>query len=112
MKTQQFTYPFASNRLATLSNVRYCQIGVERPFSIPLSAYDDSSDGTGKKWSDVPLTLRITIDGIDTQTYTIPDKGILEFGDMYVDTNYQTLDIRILEPENPYVIIDLAYETV
>jgi hypothetical protein len=31
---------------------------------------------------------------------------------MYVDTNYQTLDIRILEPENPYVIIDLAYETV
>ena len=49
MKTQQFTYPFASNRLATLSNVRYLQIGVERPFSIPLSVYDDSSDGTGKK---------------------------------------------------------------
>ena len=49
MKTQQFTYPFASNHLATLSNVRYCQIGVERPFSIPLSVYDDSDNGTGKK---------------------------------------------------------------
>ena len=49
MKTQQFTYPFVSSHLATLSNVRYLQIGIERPFSIPLSMYDDSNDGTGKK---------------------------------------------------------------
>ena len=87
MKTIQLKYPFPLTSL----NAKYIQIGIERPHNIPVVL------------SDEPFSIPIKIN--DT-TYAITDKEILEFGDIY-----GTSTIEVLERNNPYLIIDLAYET-
>ena len=87
MKTIQLKYPFPLISL----NAKYIQIGIERPHNIPVVLPDE------------PFSIPVKINDI---TYAITDKEILEFGDIY-----GTSTIEVLEKNNPYLIIDLAYET-
>lgn len=86
MKTIQLRYPFQP----IILNAKYIQIGIERPHNIPILLPNE------------PFSIPIKINNI---TYAITDKEILEFGNIY-----GTSTIEILEKNNPYLIIDLAYE--
>ena len=90
MKVKQLLYPTSTGQI-TLRNVTYLQIGVERPHSAPISEIED-------------FNVVLSINGI---TYTVTDKEILEFGDVY----FTTLSINILDANNPYLIVDLGYRT-
>ena len=87
MKTIQLKYPFPPMFL----NAKYIQIGIERPHNIPVVLPDE------------PFSIPVKINNI---IYAITDKEILEFGDIY-----ETSTIEVLEKNNPYLIVDLAYET-
>jgi len=87
MKTIQLKYPFQPISL----NAKYIQIGIERPHNIPISLLNE------------PFSIPIRINNV---TYAITDKEILEFGNIY-----GTSTVEVLEKNNPYLIIDLAYET-
>ena len=91
MKSLQIMYPNISNVI--LDNVLYVQIGIERPHSIPLSELID-------------FAAIVMING---KRYSITDRDILEFGNF--ELTKSKLDLRILDINNPYLIIDLAYET-
>ena len=91
MKSLQIMYPNTSNVI--LDNVLYVQIGIERPHSIPLSELID-------------FAAIVMING---KRYSITDRDILEFGNF--ELTKSKLDLRILDINNPYLIIDLAYET-
>ena len=86
MKTIQLKYPFPLISL----NAKYIQIGIERPHNIPIS---------------LPYEPFSTPIRINNRRYAITDKEILEFGNIY-----GTFTIEVLEKNNPYLIIDLAYE--
>lgn len=91
MKSLQLIYP--SNNMI-LSNVTYLQIGIHRPYNIPIAEISEYTDFK-------------SIVKINNNIYTITDKDILEFGDIY----FTSLSIEILDVNNPFLIIDLAYET-
>ena len=46
---------------------------------------------------------------INGKRYSITDRDILEFSNF--ELSKSQLDLRILDINNPYLIIDLAYET-
>ena len=95
MKTVQLVYPRNSN--ISLRNVIYCQIGIEHPHSIPISEiFNDNFQAI----------LRIGESANNSKIYTITDKEILEFGNIYFNSLY----INILDISNPYLIIDIAYK--
>lgn len=91
MKSLQLIYP-SNNTL--LSNVTYLQIGIHRPHNIPVTEIPE-------------YTNFKSIVKINDNIYTITDRDILEFGDIY----FTSLLIEILDVNNPFLIIDLAYET-
>lgn len=100
MKTQQIIYPKDTSII--LNDVAYLQIGVERPYSIPISETIIKQNG---QWSEIyEFNLVLSINGKD---YSVSDRDILEFGDVY----FNPLRISIKETNDPYLIIDLAYET-
>ena len=90
MKSLQIMYPTTTSVL--LDNVTYVQIGVERPHSNPLSEMID-------------FAAIISING---KRYSVTDRDILEFGQ--IDMSKFQLDLKILDVNNPYLIVDLAYE--
>lgn len=91
MKAKQFIGPFSTGQSIDLglSNVTYLQIGIEHPHSIPISEQEPE-----------------VILSINNITYSITDKDILEFEYL----NLSNLSIVIEEADNPYFIIDIAYE--
>lgn len=91
MKSKQFIGPFSINQSLDLglSNVTYIQIGIEHPHSIPISEKSP--------------TVILSINNID---YAITEKDILEFENL----NLSNLSIVVKEANNPYFIIDIAYE--
>ena len=95
MKSLQLVYP---SKKTLLNGVAYLQIGVQRPHNIPIteiSAYSSFK----------------TIIRINNETYTITDKEILEFGDVYFrKSSSENFEIEILDVNNPYLIVDLIYE--
>ena len=86
MKSIQLIYP---NLTASLDNLKYVQIGIERPHNVHIE-------------EDFELSAAVRINNI---TYIITDKDILEFGDI------ESLQLSIIDSSNPYLIVDLAYET-
>lgn len=92
MKVLQIIYP--NDTSIVLNNVAYLQIGIERPHSIPISEFPS--------YTDFNVILRI-----QGKEYIVTDRDVLEFGDIY----FPTLNIEIVDANNPYLIIDLAYET-
>ena len=106
MKSLQIIYPKTDSII--LNNVTYLQIGIERPHSAPISETIKEDNGQWVEQYSFNSVIGISTDGgITYKSYTITDKDILEFGDIYI-TN---LRVRIDEPNNPYLIVDLAYET-
>ena len=89
MKSIQYRYPF-SNNVFTLNNVITLQIGIQRPWSIPLI-------------EDIPFTIPILI---NKHEYSITDKNILEFNEFN-----RSIEIEIREKLNPYLIVDIIYKT-
>lgn len=91
MKAKQFIGPFSTGQSIDLglSSVTYLQIGIEHPHSIPISEQEPE-----------------VILSINNVTYSITDKDILEFENL----NLSNLSIVIEEANNPYFIINIAYE--
>lgn len=96
MKVQQLKYPF---RTITLNNVNAVQIGIERPHNIPIEVPYESFQ--------IPIRITYRNKGIVyKQDLTVTRREILEFGD--IGTSFT---LEILDSNNRYLIIDLAYET-
>jgi len=92
MRLEQYVGPFSTNQVIfNKSNVKYLQLGIEHPHSIPLSEFD---------W---PIVL-----SIDNSTdFVLTTKDILEFKPM----NRETITVTIKKgQDNPYLIINAAYE--
>ena len=91
MKAKQFIGPFSTGQSIDLglSGVTYVQIGIEHPHSIPIS--------------ESAPTVILSINNTD---YCITEKDILEFEQLDLDQ----LSIIVQEANNPYFIIDIAYE--
>ena len=89
MKAIQYRYPFPPT--ISLSNVISLQIGVQYYNINPLYS---------KKSFTIPLL-------INNHSYSITDRDILEFDNIYE----REVNITILERNNPYLIIDIAYDT-
>lgn len=88
MKAIQYKYPFPKNIL--LTNVISLQIGVQYYNINPLYTKDNFT---------IPLL-------INNHNYSITDRDILEFNNIYE----REVSISILEKNNPYLIIDIAYD--
>ena len=86
MKSIQLIYPTLST---IIDDLKYVQIGIERPHNIHIK--EDF------EWSAV-----VNINNIE---YIITDRDILEFSDI------GTLQLSVIDNSNPYLIIDLVYET-
>ena len=96
MKLEQYIGPFTANQVIfNKSNVKYLQLGIEHPHSIPLSEFEND---------DWPIIF-----SIDNYTdFVLTTKDILEFKPM---GSQQALIITIKEgQDNPYLIINAAYE--
>ena len=93
MKSLQLMYP-SSNTI--LSNVTYLQIGIHKPHNIPITEIPEHTNFK-------------SIVRINDTIYTLTDRDILEFGDTYFTSS--SLSIEVLDVNNPFLIIDLAYET-
>ena len=93
MKSLQWTYPFFQ---ILLENVTYLQIGIQRPYSIPIT---EISEEESEK---IPIR-------VNGQNFTITDMDILEFSDIH----FRNLNIQIDRNDRclKYIIVDLAYET-
>ena len=91
MKAKQFIGPFSAEQSIDLglSGVTYVQIGIEHPHSIPISE-----------------SAPTVIISINNTNYCITEKDILEFEQLDLDQ----LSITVQEANNPYFIIDIAYE--
>lgn len=89
--------PFKSNEmLFNLEKVTYLQLGIERPHSIPLSEIDLSNN----EWP-----IKIIINNDDNKNFILSEKDVLE-----LHFNAQNIKIYTNEINNPYFIINAAYE--
>lgn len=104
MRLQQFVGPFTENQiLLNKSNITYLQLGIEHPHSIPLSELENVDD------SEVIIGVYQTddISNITQQDFIMFDKDILEFK----LNGWQKINVIIRkENNNPYLIINAAYE--
>lgn len=93
MKSLQLTYPFFQT---LLENVTYLQIGIQRPYNIPVTEILEEES----------FQIPIRING---QNFTIVDMDVLEFSDIH----FRNLNIQIDRNDKrlKYIIVDLAYET-
>ena len=91
MRAKQFIGPFSAGQSIDLglSGVTYVQIGIEHPHSIPIS-------------ESAPTVIL----SINNTNYCITEKDILEFEQLDLDQ----FSITVQEANNPYFIIDIAYE--
>lgn len=105
MKFEQYVGPFTSNTLIlNKRNVTYLQIGIEHPHSIPLSEIPENNDNI--RWPIiVSINKNLNNVGFTQKDYIITENDILEF-----ELNHDTVDIIIHKNENPYLIINVAYE--
>lgn len=91
MKSKQFKGPFSVDESIDLglSGVKYVQIGIEYPHSIPISEATPS-----------------TVLSINNINYYITEKDTLEFEQLNLDE----LSIIVREANDPYIIIDVVYK--
>ena len=119
MWIKQYKYPFTENPvILTLEGIKFVQIGIECPHSIPIFPYEQFSSEMINNLTDNSLEnsqdfdIKITIqDTNSTDTnlnyyYKINSSDILEFNGL----NKKSLTIEILEITDPYTIITIAYE--
>lgn len=104
MWIKQYKYPFTDiiqngKIILSYQNIKFVQIGIERPHSIPIFPYEELD--TKIKISD-DLNHNVT----QQHTYKINSSDILEFGDL----DKKNLTIELENPEDPYTIITIAYE--
>lgn len=95
MKTIQLSYPYPNLQL---DDVSILQIGIENPHNFPLEHLVEHE----KPFQPV---VYIT-EGGSEKGYTITDREILEFSEMY----FSSIGIRVANVSNPYTIIDVSYE--
>lgn len=104
MKFDQFIGPFTSNVTFNKNNVTYLQIGVERPHSAPISELLEENNKV--QW---PIVIGINRNSKEhdftEKDYVIFNNDILEF-----ELNHETVDVTIYENNNPYLIINVAYQ--
>ena len=106
MKLEQYIGPFTANQVIfNKSNVNYLQLGIEHPYSIPISELEDIENE-----NDWPIIVAInsSTPGIITQKdFIISDKDILELK----PNGLSNITVIIKENiNNPYLIINAAYE--
>lgn len=97
MKTIQLSYPWQNN--IELENVSFLQIGIECPHIFPLEHLVEHN-------KNFEAIVYIKEGGSNYKSYTISDREILEFSEMY----FSSLNISVEKVSNPYIIIDIAYE--
>jgi len=73
--------------------LNYLQIGIEHPQTIPISEFEEDS---------YPFIFSIN----NGERYLITERDVLEFSDL----SLSTFTIVFLKPENPYLIVNVAYE--
>lgn len=105
MKFEQYIGPFTSNTLIfNKRNVTYLQIGIEHPHSIPISEIPENNNNI--EW---PIIIGINRNSNSSnfmeKDYVITDYDALEF-----ELNHETVNVVIYENNNPYLIINVAYE--
>lgn len=111
MWIKQYKYPFTdlvdNNKIIlSFNNIKFVQIGMECPHSIPIFLYKDFSNID--ETLDVKIKISDSINNtiISDYTYKINSSDILEFNNL----NKKNLTIEIQNPEDPYTIITVAYE--
>ncbi len=113
MILQQKIGPFTNNEVIfDLENVTYLQLGVERPHSVPLSEIelDENDDGAFNN-SSWPIKIGIkkhkdeTISSMYHRYFIFSEKDILE-----MRMNSESISVIVEEIDNPYLIINAAYE--
>lgn len=90
--------PFDSyQRVFDKSNVNYLQLGIEHPYSIPISVLEENDD-----W---PILLKI-----NEKDFYIGQLDLLEFklnhSSIHIDLDNTYYDTQ----NDPYLIINIAYE--
>ena len=119
MWIKQYRYPFTNNFISnnkiilSFPNVKFVQIGVECPHSIPIFLYNEfKKDNDSFKIDDEASDIKVKIsDNINHNVtsehiYKINSLDLLEFNNL----NKKDLTIEIPYPEDPYTIITIAYE--
>lgn len=104
------TLPSQSDQGIKLS---YLQIGIEHPHSIPISEFEEEEkklpDGSIQKRISYPCI--ISINDLQQQSpiqqYLLTERDVLEFTNLSLGS----FTIKILQ-NNPYLIINIAYEEV
>lgn len=118
MWIKQYTYPFIdftedNKIILSFTNIKFIQIGVECPHSIPIFLYNEFKNNellNGEIFNPNSESLDIKIseinDNILEHVYKINSPDILEFNNL----NKKNLVIEIPSPKNPYTIITIAYD--
>lgn len=122
MWIKQYTYPFTEfiqNNKIILSfpNIKFVQIGIECPHSIPIFSYDEFKNNklmNGEIFNpnDAPIDIKVKISDdfnhnvTSKHAYKINSPDVLEFNNL----NKKDLTIEIPYLNNPYIIITAAYE--
>lgn len=113
MWIKQYKYPFTNimedNKIVlSFENVKFVQIGMECPHSIPIFLYDNELTNINNKTLNTQIEISETLNGtiISNYSYKINSSDILEFNNL----NKKNLTIKIENPEDPYTIITIAYE--
>lgn len=100
----QYRGPFNDNDTLTLSEfsssgspikLRYLQIGIEHPHSIPIFEFEETEKGINYPY----------IVSINNSTYLITERDVLEFANLSI----ANLTIKFLQ-DSPYLIVNVAYE--
>ena len=99
MKLEQYISPFSGSGqiIFNKSNVKYLQLGIEYPYSIPSSEKDTVS------YTEWPILI------INSKRFELTDHDILEFKNLNSTNITITIENEI---KNPYLIINAAYEDV
>jgi hypothetical protein len=70
----------------------YLQIGIESPHSIPISEFEDND-----------FSFTCSING---KNYLVTERDVLEFSNL----SLETISVTFVKPNNPYLIVNVAYE--
>lgn len=87
------------------NTINFLQIGIEHPHSIPLFAIEDT-DINNNNLDNLSLTITTSKNNGRNYKYHITEQDLVEFYDLY-NTN---IILTLLEPNNPYIIINIAYD--
>ena len=118
MWIKQYTYPFTNliqnNKIIlSFSGIKFIQIGIECPHSIPIFWYDRLFENNELTNGEIyPLDIKIKIsDDLNhditlKHIYKINSSDVLEFNNL----NKKDLTIEISNLEDRYSIITIGYE--